>query len=127
MTDGCHRDRTFWPVPVTVLLFEELMKRINLLKMFSDYEPPEDVEQILRQAVVLSADIDTQRGVVFVRVDMENYVPARVLDEVADEIAEFYGLDLVILDAVYPPDQIRFKSRASRRVYQALGQGTRLL
>ena len=54
--------------------------QVLFLNMFSDMEPPEELKEVLSQAVVFAADIDPEYGSVSVRIRTEKYIPMRLLD-----------------------------------------------
>ena len=77
------------------------------LNMFSDYEPPEALESVLSQAAIVAADLDTQRRMVAVCIHSEAYIPQRVLNEVASQVAKVYDLAALELTATHPANQLQ--------------------
>jgi len=77
-------------------------EKISFLKMFSQYQPPAALEDVLSRAVVLSADIDPQARGVDVSVYLDEYVSQKKLDGIATEICETYGLRFVHLIGKFP-------------------------
>ena len=76
------------------------------LNMFSDYEPPEPLKSVLSQAAIVAADLDPQRRRVAVCIHSEKYIPQRLLNEVASQIAGIYDLADLELTATHPADQL---------------------
>ena len=74
--------------------------------MFPDYEPPEALHAALSQAAIAAADISVEDRSVHVVVHSENYIPQRLMDQVAKEIATLYGLRRMALTATHPADQL---------------------
>ena len=81
------------------------MKQENVLflNMFPDYEPPEALSA-LHQAAIVAADIDPQTRKVEVCIHIREYVPQRLLNQAATDIASRYGLQTLTLQAVHPAD-----------------------
>ena len=77
------------------------------LNMFSDYEPPEALEGVLSQAAIVAADIDTQRRIVAVCIHSEEYIPQRLLNDVAAQVAKVYDLTGLELTATHPAHQLQ--------------------
>ena len=76
------------------------------LNMFSEYEPPEPLKSVLSQAAIVAADIDTQRRIVSVCVHSEEYIPQRLLNEAASQVAKVYDLANLELTATHPAHQL---------------------
>ena len=74
--------------------------------MFPDYEPPEALQSALSQAAIVAADIDPQYGTVSIAAHAEKYIPKRLLDQTAKEIARLYGLRSLSLTVTHPEDQL---------------------
>ena len=74
--------------------------------MFSDYVPPEALQQVLSQAAIAAADIDPVTRSVSVAIYSQSYIPARYLKIAKKEIETIYGLDKLEINATYPADQI---------------------
>ncbi len=83
-----------------------MKKPVFFLNMFSDYEPPEDLAQILSQAAVAAADIDPETRRVSVAVHSPAYIPQRILDRVKNDIARLYGLVHLELIATHPAEEL---------------------
>ena len=64
-----------------------MQEHILFLNMFSQYQPPEDIADVLSQAAVVAADIDAQRRRVEVCIHNEQYLPQRLLKSVGEEVA----------------------------------------
>ncbi|MBQ7801662.1 MAG: PolC-type DNA polymerase III [Oscillospiraceae bacterium] len=74
--------------------------------MFPDYEPPEALEGALSQAAIVAADIDPAARKIHVAIQAEHYIPKRLLDQVAKEICQMYGLLGFELTAVHPATEL---------------------
>ena len=81
-------------------------KIVSFLNMFSDYVPPEALQQVLSQAAIAAADIDPVTRSVSVAIYSQSYIPARYLKIAKKEIETIYGLDKLEINATYPADQI---------------------
>ena len=77
------------------------------LNMFPDYEPPEDLNEVLSQAALVAADIDPQKRSVSVAIHSERYIPKRMLDSAGCAIAQVYGLGTVDITATFPANQLQ--------------------
>ena len=82
------------------------MEKVYLFQMFPDYEPPEALHAALCQAAIAAADISAEDRAVHVVVHSETYIPQRLLDQAAKEIAALYGLRRMALTATHPADQL---------------------
>ncbi len=82
------------------------MEKVYLFQMFPDYEPPEALHAALSQAAIAAADISAEDRSVHVVVHSEHYIPQRLMDQVAKEIAALYGLRRMELTATHPADQL---------------------
>ena len=80
---------------------------VKLLNMFSDYQPPEALQEVLSQAALVSADIDPERRRIQVYIYNETYIPKRTLNQIGSSIAAVYGLSAVELIGTYPADQLQ--------------------
>ena len=76
------------------------------LNMFPDYQPPEEVQRLLAQAVIVAADLDPTTRMVEVSIYASDYIPQRVLNQVASEIAVIYGLRKFYLFASHRAEQL---------------------
>ena len=81
------------------------MEKVYLFQMFPDYEPPEALHAALCQAAIAAADISAEERSVHVVVHSETYIPQRLLDQAAKEIAALYGLRRMALTATHPAVQ----------------------
>ena len=82
------------------------MEKVYLFQMFPDYEPPEALHAALSQAAIAAADISAEDRSVQVVVHSEHYIPQRLMDQAAKEIAALYGLRRMELTATHPADQL---------------------
>ena len=82
------------------------MEKVYLFQMFPDYEPPEALHAALCQAAIAAADISAEERSVHVVVHSETYIPQRLMDQAAKEIAALYGLRRMALTATHPADQL---------------------
>ena len=76
------------------------------LNMFPDYQPPEEIQQMLAQAAIVAADIDPASRTVEVCVFAPNYIPQRILNHVGTDIAAIYGLRKFNIRSTHPTDQL---------------------
>ncbi len=83
-----------------------MSEQVLFLNMFPDYKPPEDLAQMLGQAVIAAADIDPATRKVSVAIHSETYIPQRILDQAAQQIADCYGLVELTLVATHPAHQL---------------------
>ena len=74
--------------------------------MFPDYEPPEALHAALSQAAIAAADISAEDRSVHVVVHSEYYIPQRLMDQAAKEIAALYGLRRMELTATHPASEL---------------------
>ena len=81
-------------------------QQITLFHMFPDYVPPEELRQVLSQAAIVAADIFPETGTVEAAVHAESYIPQRLLDQAAREIASLYGLRKLSLTATHPETEL---------------------
>ena len=81
-------------------------EQVFFLNMFPDYEPPEDLQQVLSQAAVVAADIDPAKGTVAAVIHSGQYIPKRSLNSVSSDICTLYGLRSLELTATHPADQL---------------------
>ena len=80
--------------------------KIFFLSMFPDYEPPEELREVLEQSVVEAADIDPVTRTVHVAIYSERYISLRLLDFVSRQIREMYGLAVLDITATYPETEL---------------------
>ncbi len=83
-----------------------MAEQVTLLHMFSDYEPPEALKSALHQAAIVAADIDPETRKISVQVHSDKYIPQRLLDQAAQEMAAAYGLRSLSVTAHHPADQL---------------------
>ncbi len=83
-----------------------MAEQIGLLNMFSRYEPPEELYDMLSQTLVTAADIDPATRRIGVTATSDNYISYRDLEQVAESIGVVYGLRSVSLDVKHPSHQL---------------------
>ena len=83
-----------------------MKKPVFFLNMFPDFAPPEELHAALSQAAIVAADIDPERGSVAVAIHADSYIPQRLLDAVADQIRDLYGLRQMQLCASHPESEL---------------------
>jgi len=83
-----------------------MSEQVFFLNMFPDYAPPESLQGVLSQAAIAAADIDPASRTVTVAVHSAQYIPQRLLQQVASEITALYGLQKLELVATHPADQL---------------------
>ena len=81
-------------------------KNITILNMFSDYTPPEELANVLRQAVIVAADIDPETQCVEVAAHAARYIPRRLTDQAAADIRRLYGLAKVEITVTHPAQEL---------------------
>ena len=81
--------------------------KVKLLEMFSLYQPPESLLDVLTQAVVLAADIDPVSRKISLKLHMETYIAEKELQGIAKGICGCYGLTNLSLKVVFPPEQLQ--------------------
>ena len=83
-----------------------MSENVHFLNMFPDYVPPEPLQALLSQAVIAAADIDPASRTVSVVIHTAQYIPQRLLNQAAQEIAAQYGLQKLELLATHSADQL---------------------
>ena len=83
-----------------------MSEQVFFPNMFPDYEPPEALNAALSQAAIVAADIDPMSRRVSVAVHSDTYIPGRLLDQAAKEIAEMYGLAGLQIVASHPESEL---------------------
>ena len=83
------------------------MENVYLTNMFPDYVPPEELTTALSQAAIAAADIDPENRTVSVAVHSQQYIPQRLLDQAAREIASLYGLRKLEITAAHPETELQ--------------------
>ena len=82
-------------------------RKIYYSNMFPEYEPPEELCNVLAQAAIISADIDVEQAHVAVQLHSDTYIPQRLLNMAASDTARIYGLRRLDLIATHPADQLQ--------------------
>ena len=75
---------------------------ISFLSMFPAYEPPEPLQSLLAQAVILDAEIDAESRSLSVRLFSPDYLPMNAVEEIAGGIRTCYGLRSLELHPSHP-------------------------
>ena len=83
-----------------------MKERIPFLKMFSLYQPPDDLNDVICQAAIVAADIDPQSRRVNVTVCMDYYVSQKALDRVSAGVCDAYGLRELRIEGRFPAEDI---------------------
>ena len=81
-------------------------QQVYIFSMFPDYEPPEELKSALSQAAIVAADIFPETGTVETVLHSECYIPQRLLDQAAREIAALYGLRKLTLTSTHPETEL---------------------
>ena len=84
-----------------------MSEQIYFFNMFPDYEPPEELKDVLSQAAIVAADIDPATRRVSAAIYSESYISRILLDQAQKEIAESYGLNGLEIRAAYPAAVMR--------------------
>ena len=79
---------------------------VYLLNMFSEYEPPEALQDAFSQAAIVAADMDAALGSIHVAAHAPEYIPKRLIDQAAKEISRVYGLRKLTITVTHPEDQL---------------------
>ncbi len=82
------------------------MDTIEFLRMFSEYTPPEGLEQLLSQAQICNAQIDPGSRTIRVELVCGGYIPQRQLLGIGQDVARLYDLQNVELVPRYHEDQL---------------------
>ena len=80
---------------------------ISFLNMFSRYEPPEDLFEVLSQAAIVAADIDASKGSISVALHSNHYISDAVIDSVCRDVCKTYGLGSLHIVTTFPADQLQ--------------------
>ena len=83
-----------------------MSEQVFLTNMFPDYTPPESLDSVLSQAAIVAADIDPVARRVSVALHSEQYIPKRLLEQVAKDIAQIYGLVGLDLTSTHPETEL---------------------
>ena len=81
--------------------------KVLFVNMFSDYEPPEHLREVLSQAALVAADIDPEKHKIRVSISCESYIPVRMLNQIGEEIAAQYHMAEVSICAIHPASQLQ--------------------
>ncbi len=84
----------------------DTQKEINFLNMFPDYEPSEELREAVQSACLVGAQIDQERRQITVDIYNQQYIPQRVLNQVAQQISRSYELSRMIINPIYPTHQL---------------------
>ncbi len=84
-----------------------MTEKVPFLHMFPDYEPPEELKTALSQAAIAAADIDAGARSVTAAIHSECYIPGRLLQQAAKEIASLYGLRELNIAATHPASELQ--------------------
>ena len=84
-----------------------MKEKTYFLDMFSDYEPPESLKNAISQAAIVAADLNPAERRIRMEIRCEEYIPCKVLDAVAADICDLYGLRDLQLYATYPATQLQ--------------------
>jgi len=82
-------------------------QKVYLTNMFPDYEPPEELVAALSQAAIVAADIDMENRGVTVLLHSERYIPQRLLNKTARDIAAMYGLKTLDIQVTHPAAELQ--------------------
>ena len=82
-------------------------EHVLLLNMFPDYVPPESLPEGVFQAAIVAADIDPANRRIEIVISCDTYIPQRILNQVADDIAAAYALQELVIEPSYPAHQLQ--------------------
>ena len=85
---------------------QKMEQKINLLNMFPDYVPPDELADVLSRAALVAADIDMEHRRVHALIHSETYIPQRMLNQVSMEICVLYDLHTLTIDATHPESEL---------------------
>ena len=83
-----------------------MKEKVYFLNMFPDYEPPEELTDVLSQAAIVAADIDPVKRRVELAMFTQQYVPYSAIEAVETEICNCYGLHNLSIVLTHPEDQL---------------------
>ncbi len=83
-----------------------MSEQVFFPNMFPDYVPPEALQEVLSQAVIVAADIDPATKTVQVAIFSETYIPGKLIEQVQKEIEASYGLKRLEITATHPAHQV---------------------
>ena len=84
-----------------------MSKTVFFLNMFPDYQPPETLYEPFSQAAITAADIDPEKRSVTVTLASDTYIPQKLLQKAAGDIAAVYELRNLQIEPVYPASQLQ--------------------
>ncbi len=79
---------------------------VGFLNMFPDYTPPETLLTALSRAEVVRSQINIAARRVDIMLRLQAYIPQRVLEQVASDIARVYGLRALHIAPKFPASEI---------------------
>ena len=80
--------------------------KLGFLNMFAEYQPPEDLFEILSQAAITAADLDPEQRRVELCLFSESYITRKHLDQIQDQLVRQYGLGSVVIHPIHPASQL---------------------
>ncbi len=83
-----------------------MQETVLFLDMFSQYQPPEALKNVLSQAAVVAADIDPDSRRVSACIYTDCYISSKDISLLETQIPEIYGLRELQLIATHPADQL---------------------
>ena len=84
-----------------------MSQTVSFMNMFSDYKPPEILDDIVSQAAILAADIAPEIRSITVELSLQKFAPEKLLNQVAEGVAAAYGLRSLRIEPVYPATEVR--------------------
>jgi len=81
-------------------------ENIYFLNMFSDYEPPEMLENAISQAAILAVDMDMPQRKIYMKLSGKSYISKRDLERICADICGIYDMRKLELDIVYPESEL---------------------
>ena len=82
-------------------------REIPFLKMFSQYQPPEDIAELIANASIVAADIDPQNRRVDISIFADTYISRKLLDRVSSGVCSAYGLRELYIESSFPESQLQ--------------------
>ncbi len=79
-------------------------KKIPFLDMFSHYQPPEHLKEVLSQAVVCNADIDPKSKSIEISVASPMYISNKDHDTIRNALMEIYHFKSMVICYTYPEE-----------------------
>ena len=80
---------------------------VLLLNMFSDYVPPEELQEALSQAAIVAADIRVENRSVHVAAHSPRYIPWRLMEELIRGVSNQYGLAKLEITMTHPATELQ--------------------